>query len=301
MLLLPSSSLPLRCAAWLAALVFAGAAHGVVIDSGNGTGNTTAPADDFGFENVGVTDTGLSGVYLGDGWVLTANHVGARPITLLGVTYQVVIGSGVQLADPSNPTNPPPDLYVYRINGYPLLPAIVLSSATPAIGEVVSCLGYGWTREATQTTWSATWQESPPSPLVVYRGYKSIFNATRRWGTNAVTAVGGDVLDTRSIELSFDQFGGTTHESQAVVGDSGGGCFAKRGSTWELVGMMFANLTYGDGPGPQPDQPRNTAVFGNAAVLADIAYYRHADRRAHAARPGRSPRCPRPAPPHSRR
>lgn len=45
----------------------ASAARAVVIDSGDGTGNTAPPADDFGFENVGVTDTNLSGIYLGDG------------------------------------------------------------------------------------------------------------------------------------------------------------------------------------------------------------------------------------------
>jgi hypothetical protein len=44
--------------------------------------------------------------------------------------------------------------------------------------------------------------------------------------------------------MLFDEAGGTTHELQAVVGDSGGGCFAKRGSTWELVGVMFAILVF---------------------------------------------------------
>jgi hypothetical protein len=46
-------------AACISAPLIARAAHGVVISSGTGSGNTTAPADDFGFENVGVTDTNL--------------------------------------------------------------------------------------------------------------------------------------------------------------------------------------------------------------------------------------------------
>ena len=68
------SPIRLRSLAWLAAALLATAAQGVVISSGDGTGNTTPPADDFGFQNVGFTDTGLSGIYLGDGWVLTLRY-----------------------------------------------------------------------------------------------------------------------------------------------------------------------------------------------------------------------------------
>ena len=51
----------------------------MIIASGDGTGNTTAPADDPGFANVGNRG-GLTGVYLGRRWVLTANHVGEGDI-----------------------------------------------------------------------------------------------------------------------------------------------------------------------------------------------------------------------------
>ncbi len=260
----------------LAAMLLASAAQAVVISSGNGTGNSAPPVDDFGFENVGVTDTGLSGVYLGNGWVLTANHVSSRPILLLGVTYQPVPGSGVRLTGPSSPQ---PDLYVYRINGYPPVPAAVLSSATPTIGETLYCLGNGWTRAATLTTWNALWQAG--TPPTVYRGYEVGGPNVRRWGTNAVTAVNDIQIGqpvssiTRAVEMLFDDTGGTAHESQAVLGDSGGGCFAKRSGTWELVGVMFANNLY-------QNQPPNTAVFwnsnpairANSTLAADVAYYR---------------------------
>lgn len=250
-------------------LLVAGAARSVVISSGDGTGNTSRPADDFGFENVGVTDSGLSAVYLGDGWVLTANHVGERAITLLGVTYQAVVGSGVRLA---NSSGTPPDLYVYRINEFPKLPSVVLASASPTIGESITCTGDGWTRAATLTTWNQLWQQGQPPP--VHHGYLPGGSPARRWGTSLVTAVGNDVAIgdppdsvTRAIQVLFDEAGGTTHELQAVVGDSGGGCFARRGSTWELVGVMFATLVF-------PNQPAGTAVYGNATVVGDVAFYR---------------------------
>ena len=262
-----------RSSALLLVLLLAGTARAVVIDSGNGTGNTTPPPDDFGFENVGRTDTGHAGVYLGSGWVITAGHVGARPITLLGVTYQPVAGSAAQVP---NPSPPGPDLIVYRINGFPPLPAPALSNATPAVDEEVSCLGRGWTREPTQTTWSATWQENPIAPLVVHRGYKRslALPSARRWGTNVVTLASTVALGTTAFEMLFDEVAGTTHESQAVVGDSGGGCFAKRGSSWELVGVMFAMLVFSDGAGGNPDQPANTAVYGNGTLAADVFFYR---------------------------
>jgi hypothetical protein len=108
----------------------------------------------------------------------------------------------------------------------------------------------------------------------VYHGYHPDGASVRRWGTNLVIAVGNDLTigdppdsATRAIEMLFDETGGTAHELQAVVGDSGGGCFAKRGGTWELVGVMFAILGF-------PNQPVSTAVYGNATIAGDVAFYR---------------------------
>jgi hypothetical protein len=61
-------------------------ARAVVIDTISGTGNTSAPADDPGWKNVGVRGIG-TGVYLGNDWVLTAYHVGGGSIVLGGGTY----------------------------------------------------------------------------------------------------------------------------------------------------------------------------------------------------------------------
>src|SRR5262245_25626529 len=62
---------------YLAALA---GARAVVVATGDGTQNATAPVDDFGFANVGKVYNSFngfynSGVYLGNGWVLTAYHV----------------------------------------------------------------------------------------------------------------------------------------------------------------------------------------------------------------------------------
>src|SRR5689334_22833338 len=74
-----------------AAMLFA-CAHNlpaVVIVSGNG--NTTAPADDPGFANVGKSSTsGASITYLGNRWAISARHVFINSqVSLGGVTYGV--------------------------------------------------------------------------------------------------------------------------------------------------------------------------------------------------------------------
>ena len=55
-------------------LLLSAPADALILDSGDGQGNTTPPADDPGWAHVGRV-TGPSGIYLGNGWVLTANHV----------------------------------------------------------------------------------------------------------------------------------------------------------------------------------------------------------------------------------
>ena len=55
-------------------------------------GNTSAPADDFGFNHVGKRDAATA-VYVGYGWMLTAAHVGPGSVELNGVDYDYVAGS----------------------------------------------------------------------------------------------------------------------------------------------------------------------------------------------------------------
>lgn len=259
------------CAALCACALPAAA---MVISTGDGTGNTAAPGDDFGFGHVGITSNLLSGVYLGNRWVLTANHVGERDITLLGTPYLAVPGSKIRLA---NASSPHPDLMLYRLQSGPALPRLALSTATPTVGEDVRCAGNGWNREPDQTHWNALWQEVTPPPPGTFTGYERGVGKDLRWGANEVSEAGVDVdtpgSTTRSILTVFDQ-NGVADEDAAVTGDSGGGCFAKRSGSWELVGLMFARSSFGDGDGPLADQPPNTAVFGNETIAADVFTYR---------------------------
>ena len=77
-------------------------ARAVIIDSGDGTGNTSAPADDPGWAHVGNRG-GLTAIYLGNGWVLTANHVGIGDVTFDGILYPAVADSYIRLENEAEP------------------------------------------------------------------------------------------------------------------------------------------------------------------------------------------------------
>jgi hypothetical protein len=104
-------------------------AGAVVIDTLTGSGNTAAPGDDPGWANVGLRGIG-TGVYLGDGWVITAAHVGGGSIVLSGTSYAMLAGSGTTLtnnrvAGKSAAT----DLYMFRLASPPPgLPAVALAA-----------------------------------------------------------------------------------------------------------------------------------------------------------------------------
>jgi hypothetical protein len=220
---------------------------------------------------VGVGTNNLSGVYLGNRWVLTADHVGEVGFKFAGVTYQALPGSRVRLQKPAGTQA---DLAMVRIVGIPPLPPLELSSASPKPDDVVTMIGNGWNREPTLTCWNASFVEiacPPPGPPAAFTGYQRLgSNRAVRWGVNEITATGLDVTigsrTTRAFEVVFDT-PGIADEAQSVSGDSGGAAFLEREGTWELVGIQFAMAVF-------EGQPTNTAVFGDLSLMADIYHYR---------------------------
>jgi len=256
-----------RTCALLLLLLIGTPALAIVQSTGDGMNTITPPADDPGFDHVGITGNGLSGIYLGNGWYLTANHVGEQQLTLGGVTYLAVPGSAVQLQYSPGVFS---DLLLVRLATEPPLAPLVLSSGATAVGNNVMMIGYGWDRSGL-ICWNAAYAEISCGPLAAHRGFKSTGPYRIRWGRNLVKTTGMDIdmapWTTRGFEVQFDQ-SGVTYEAQGVPGDSGGAVFLKRGSQWELVGVMFAITVY-DG---QPYY--STAMFGQSTFLVDVAWYR---------------------------
>lgn len=250
----------LAAALWVG---LAASAAAVVIDTGDGSGNTSPPGSDPGFANIGDTQNSLSAVYLGDGWVMTAAHVGVIDVGFNDVWYSAVAGSGVRIENPDTTNS---ELLVYRIAGFPNLPSMVLPSVDIQTNDEVTCIGYGWNRWPDVFHWDGAWNEVEDPPWV-YSGYKRNGGGVARWGKNIVSAVGGTYLNTTAFNTTFDESGGVADESLAVSGDSGGGCFIERGGSWELVGLMYARIV-------APNQPNTVAVFGNQTISANLFEYR---------------------------
>jgi hypothetical protein len=237
------------------ALAWGAPAAAVVITSGDGAGNTTAPPDDPGWDNV-VNLNGLTGVYLGNGWVLTANHVGARNMVVDSDVYEPVSGSEVQLqTDVSNAA----DLLLFQILRDPGLPGVEIAASAPLPGTEVVMIGRGRNRGA-----------GTSACYPVRQGWLWETAKTMRWGTNAVERNGINLSIsgtlTRAFSTEFDESLQTEHEAQAATGDSGGAIFLENGEAWELAGIMTAISNWGacnDG----------AALYGNLTYAGDLSFY----------------------------
>jgi hypothetical protein len=212
-----------------------------------------SPGAGTGFEHVAARGP-TSAVYLGEGWVITAGHVGAGEIQLDGASYPAVAGSWTQLRGGGGP--PLPDLGVFRVAPHPRLPRLALVSRALAPGEKLLLVGCGHARgERLEWEGRTGWRWSGPN--------------VRRWGLNRIAGTGFDAFDTGMATRSFATLFSADEpwEAQAAGGDSGGAVFVRRGGAWELAGIMIAVGTF-------PKQPGQTSMIGNTTHVADLSHYR---------------------------
>ncbi len=165
-----------------ACTLWAFGAGAVVIDSGDGAGNTTPPPDDPGWAHVGTQDF-KTVVYVGNGWVLTAVHVGVGDVEISGVVYPAVPDSRVVF---TNDDKTAADLMAFRIEGDPGLPVLPISRSTPRIGADVVLAGHGRDR-GSFLTWN-------PSPSLDTAGWNLLGSRTLRWGTNKIESTPSSVV-----------------------------------------------------------------------------------------------------------
>lgn len=252
---------------------------GVVIDDGDGSGNTTAPLDDPGFSNVAIRGSATA-VYLGNRWALTASHVGAGTVTLNGIDYSHIPSETVRLTNPSGLSGMT-DVVLFRLEEDPGLPALHLPCESIGIGSTLTLVGGGRDRQPEKSFWNVdvisgdnndVWTLTDSEAGSDQQGYLTQDSQSVRWGQSLVTLASfdtesgfGDVL---SFQSSFDPILDVTSLAAGVRGDSGGGVFQKNRGIWELVGMIHAVSLLES----QPSGTRS-AVYGNETFIADLFRY----------------------------
>lgn len=250
---------------------------------------TQPPADNPGWNNVTVGATTANYTYLGNGWALSAWHVGGGPVTFSTGTFSAIPGQDYTVPNPAGSgLTAETDLRLIRLNGDPGLPSLTIASqplTNANLGQPiadVTFIGQGRTRAASQTSWDSNWVEVPSGGT--FQGYWAGTDYTKRWGKNQIADedplfttgdfdlrgtvnLSGLNRDVVSMFTRFDQ-NGVPYEAQAADRDSGSAVFHKNGSQWELLGIVNTVYTY-------ENQPQLAVAFGTYTSFADLTYYRN--------------------------
>ena len=208
----------------------------------NNAQNTTPPANGSPWYNlVQFGQNNASGVYLGNGYVLTANHVSMvdSGLVINGVSYNRDLSfTPLQITENEGTTAyaDSVDLKLIKIFGSPPLPvlqSLPLNFSTTDVNLTSTIMGWGvgkgsiipnqgwyWGGDNTRAQRWGTSTTASSSSTATYSGYQ--YDALRTYFYRA--------------------YGSTTAE--IAIGDSGGGLFQKFSNTWKLSGITTTVLQY---------------------------------------------------------
>lgn len=232
-----------------------GSAKALMTYGGTTTTNITDPGNGVPWQNVveiedSGTNTDGSGVYLGNQFVLTANHVGPVNQIVIGgttffvdTTFNASYSGGSFSGGFSQIGNT--DLKLVRLTQDPVTAGVtglqtinLNTSTTRDVNSLTTnyIVGYGESKGTAITgtgTGGWTWQAGT--------------EGVERWGTNNITgtytATNGSWI-TNTLYTTFNSTSGSD-EAAVELDDSGGALFFKNGSTWYLSGITLYVSTNG--------------------------------------------------------
>jgi hypothetical protein len=233
-------------------------------NSTNNVESNILPSDP-GFANVGtftegdnsLTDDLGSGVYLGNGKVLTDQHVLSNfPVNTFclsdGTSYSVVPGSAQPILDSSNNGT---DMAVVTLATSPVRPTLTLAAQTvqqQQLGELITMISFGDAGSGGYANGGLPYG-GPVGEL---------------WGNNSVSA--GDAQNIQNTSLPAIMFATTFNpfiadSAQVETGDSGGAAFYydAASSQWLLRGLIWG----------RSQMQANYATSGDQSLMIDLANY----------------------------
>ncbi len=198
-----------------------------------------AVADFPYWEHIGMVGMG-SGIYLGDGWVLTSAHVGCAPFKMSDGSYYKPIYDTWRVFQ--NPDGRKADLAVFRVQLGDGTSSLARLGRLP-IGQIekigdppLIMIGTGFIEKKPQSAGTDS------KPVL---GYQMQSQREKRWAFTSLEKVleqpaltaGGCMTACFVSCFQRDAFHG-----QAADGDSGGAMFSYNSGSgqWELVGCIFA-------------------------------------------------------------
>ncbi|MCC6679378.1 MAG: hypothetical protein IT445_00600 [Phycisphaeraceae bacterium] len=269
----------------LCVLLTAGAARAIVVHDGTGStsnppANESAPANNpIGWANVGwgsfSSPLGSPGtaVYVGNGYVLTANHTSSNSIRLFtddpsgGTAYGALGGTSTLL---TNPNSSDSELRLFRIND-PGLSRLYIYDKTVTVGVQAMMIGTGLERGSGYQGYDFI-----GNPAIDAYGYDWAATRDKTWAYNNVSEINldygginlantvGSLKPFVSIGTEFDQNG----DGQASGMDSGSALFIydDDDARWELAGIAVFVSAYAN-------QPANTSLLGQNTYYIDLTQY----------------------------
>ena len=238
-------------------------------NNGNAT-NLTDPGTGVPFDSVGKVTTsngsGISGsaIYLGNGYVLTANHVTTdatyRYVTFGSTVYEV--DTAAFSGSMSKQVESGVDMKVLKLTSLPTVAAVSLLSSPIEQISAATLVSWGNGRDASVPLGTSTvnWGDETTS--------------AHRWGINVPKFVDSISYDSYTEDVIGTILGGPSptytppgvgnDEAAVTLNDSGSGLFQQIAGTWYLIGLTVTTETFG------------SSTFGNdqsSGIRGDADYF----------------------------